>query len=705
MRNSRRSVKRQARRSTRREADVGPIPPQPPVGEVYWSYPLLSDGVDTVSGDVMFNTNPDAREIPVAAGAYINPANTLAIRPDHDYYGKSFEGLLASPEAGAIATDKIQFPTAGKPTVGVTFEFDFVMLEDDTNEIFHIEWANAPLDTYVSRSFNNLEFTHGPDTIAIPYANLISLGQLYKGHVSVTEDFLIGGLNGFEVIRENRTGGQEAVWADKGFIGGFNEVLSSIIVKGFVMKKYEALPPPLAERVIAWDFTNPDIAIAAVDTVNGISVEESDSTNGILIEQTNLDMVIPFGNGEVPFDAGIGLVNYSASRNLMNNSEMTICPDQSVSPAVINWVGRQITGVDTDWEVSPLLTRGVLFNDTALVPFGCEFDSGDLIVGNTYVISFFLKMNDGSVPVGQVWIPDGDFYNKDNTFQWSQTPNNLSDQLIKEVGNSSVYRCQCPFVYSGGLVGIQQNVTQIAGAKSGFVVTGFQLEDRGANPTDLQRASRYMPTEPTVTGSREEYAVQANVSNPAILPNGNFTAVTEFTLLNSSVTNVEVEPEKERFATIAFMSFDQEIAVCGYTTKYGPNADGIEDYTYYFGLLSSESSVFVASTKLSQPAQAGDRLRIMMYSRDGLYTIIVANMTTGETVTGSGVSAQGTIEAPLNVVAFGDSFFFRTLPRVTHTFDIRQYTVPPIPQRIPINALLDDDGEYIMVDGDYLTTG
>ncbi len=700
-------------------AYLGGNPVPPPIDDIYWSYPLTSDGIDTVSGDLMINVNPDSREIPVTGGVYVNPANTLAIRADHDYFGKAFEGLLASPVNGAIPTDKISFPTAGKPTVNITFEFEFVMLTDDTNEIFHIEWDNGPYDTYVTRSFNNLEFTHGPDTIAIPYANLISLGQLYKGHVSVTEDFLIGGLNGFEVIRESRTGGQEAVWADKGFIGGFNEVLSNIIVKQFSMKKYEALPPPLGARALSWDFTKSDVIAAATDSINGVVIQESDSEAPIFIAQTNSNEVKAFGEGLPPFDVGEGMLVYSRSQNLFNNSEMIVCPDQAVFPgnAVTDWRGRQVTGIDTGWGLdtrpfSPeeqdlkILRRGVNFVGPAILPQGLEY-LPQLIVGHTYVISLFMRMADGSRPVGQV-VSESDV---SNDFRWVTPPLDLSHQLIEQVGNSGVYRVQCPFVaVDGQESGITQQVTQFAGPnKVGFVVTGLQLENRGINPTGIQRASRYMPTAQEPPTNFEEYSLQAVVSNPTIIPDGNFTAVTEFTILNPSQTNgnpVDAAPETGAFSSLGLLGFDQsQFAVLGYTTKFGPNTDGIRDYRFYFGMLGSESQEFTAQVEFDAPLKAGDRLKALLYSKNGIFTLILENMTTGEIRSGSSVSAEGGIASYLTDVVFGDMFFFRTSPHKLHTFDVRQYTVPPVPQRIPLNALLDDDGNYIMVDGDYLTTG
>ena len=287
-----------------------------------------------------------------------------------------------------------------------------------------------------------------------------------------------------------------------------------------------------------------------------------------------------------------------------------------------------------------MLIRGVLFVDTAPIIAGCEFNDGNIVVGNTYVISFFLKMNDNSVPVGEVIDPQGDFFNKDNTFTWSQAPNNLTDQLIEQVGSSNIYRCQCPFVYTGGLVGIQQNVTQIAGFKSGFVVTGFQLEDRGLNPTDLQRASRYIPTGEAPSESfANEYAVQSSVasgSNPTVIPTGDFVAITEFTLLNpESYRNNTTEEIAGNICVLEFL--DNGLLALIYTSK---GFDDVPANTFIFADASEPETSFGAQVTLPTQLKVGDEIKVTMYSKASVFTLIVENLTNGESGTDNGSSSK-----------------------------------------------------------------
>ena len=134
------------------------------------------------------------------------------------------------------------------------FQLDFTLYSNDPNELFHIEWANAAKDTYVARTGDSLEFNHGNDTLTIPYANLIVLGDTYKGHAVITAAELIGYVNGVEVARMTRTDTALAEWSSKCYMGGFNDTLAPVKLAKLKVLDYVA-PPPVGSQLIVGDFS------------------------------------------------------------------------------------------------------------------------------------------------------------------------------------------------------------------------------------------------------------------------------------------------------------------------------------------------------------------------------------------------------------------------------------------------------------------
>ena len=140
------------------------------------------------------------------------------------------------------------------PAEDVVFELDFTLYSNDPNELLHIEWANAAKDTYVARTGDALEFNHGNDTLTIPYANLIVLGDTYKGHAVITATELIGYVNGVEVARMTRTDTALAEWSSKCYFGGFNDTLAPVKLAKLKVSDYVA-PPPVGSQLIVGDFS------------------------------------------------------------------------------------------------------------------------------------------------------------------------------------------------------------------------------------------------------------------------------------------------------------------------------------------------------------------------------------------------------------------------------------------------------------------
>jgi hypothetical protein len=134
------------------------------------------------------------------------------------------------------------------------FELDFTLYSNDPNELFHIEWANAAKDTYVARTGDALEFNHGNDTLTIPYANLIVLGETYKGYAVITATELIGYVNGVEVARMTRTDTALAEWSSKCYMGGFNDTLAPVKLANLKVLDYVS-PPPVGSQLIVEDFS------------------------------------------------------------------------------------------------------------------------------------------------------------------------------------------------------------------------------------------------------------------------------------------------------------------------------------------------------------------------------------------------------------------------------------------------------------------
>jgi len=136
------------------------------------------------------------------------------------------------------------------PAVDVVFQLDFTLYSNDPNELIHIEWANAAKDTYVARTGDALEFNHGNDTLTIPYANLIVLGDTYKGYAVITPTQLIGYVNGVEVARMTRTDTALAEWSSKCYEGGFNNTLAPVKLANLKVFDYVA-PPPVGNLIVS----------------------------------------------------------------------------------------------------------------------------------------------------------------------------------------------------------------------------------------------------------------------------------------------------------------------------------------------------------------------------------------------------------------------------------------------------------------------
>jgi hypothetical protein len=125
------------------------------------------------------------------------------------------------------------------PSENVTFEFDFTILSDAPNTVFHIESSDSAYDTFVGRTGNTLEFTHGNDTLAVPYANLLETGNTYAGSVTITPTELIGRVVGTAIDASmTRTDTRNVGFASRCYLGGFEGTLSSIIVGDFKVKTF-----------------------------------------------------------------------------------------------------------------------------------------------------------------------------------------------------------------------------------------------------------------------------------------------------------------------------------------------------------------------------------------------------------------------------------------------------------------------------------
>ena len=140
------------------------------------------------------------------------------------------------------------------PAENVAFEIDFTMLSDDPNELCHVEWVNAPKDTYAARIADNLEFNHGDDELVIPYTPPITKGETLKGYAVITPTELIGYVDGLEVSRVTRTDTQLAEWDSKCYLGGFNDTLAPVKLANLKVFDYVA-PPPVGSQLIVEDFS------------------------------------------------------------------------------------------------------------------------------------------------------------------------------------------------------------------------------------------------------------------------------------------------------------------------------------------------------------------------------------------------------------------------------------------------------------------
>ncbi|MCP4929505.1 MAG: hypothetical protein GY918_10680, partial [Gammaproteobacteria bacterium] len=101
---------------------------------------------------------------------------------------------------------------------------------------------NEAAETYATRVGDVVKFVHGDKEIAVPYASLLELGEIYTADVSITATEIIGVVNGIELARESIIGEPVAVWGAEGNIGGFNQVDSPIIVSNFKVKSYSEKP-------------------------------------------------------------------------------------------------------------------------------------------------------------------------------------------------------------------------------------------------------------------------------------------------------------------------------------------------------------------------------------------------------------------------------------------------------------------------------
>ena len=140
------------------------------------------------------------------------------------------------------------------PAENVAFEIDFTMLSNDPNELCHVQWVNAPKDTYAARIANNLEFNHGDDELIIPYTPPITKGETLKGYAVITPTELIGYVDGLEVSRVTRTDTQLAEWDSKCYLGGFNDTLAPVKLANLKVFDYVA-PPPQTSQLIVGDFS------------------------------------------------------------------------------------------------------------------------------------------------------------------------------------------------------------------------------------------------------------------------------------------------------------------------------------------------------------------------------------------------------------------------------------------------------------------
>ncbi len=219
---------------------------------------ILDISSNNVSGTLATTLrNPDNYTPEEIQQAFAYPNEVTLDASSSDYTRTEWEQLRA--DAGDTPPTEYpdgSFKWLNWPSENVVFEFDFTLLSDDANELFHIEWANAAKDTYIARTANVLEFNHGNDELSVPYANLIETNQTYRGEVIITPTELIGRVEGVADVSITRTDTQLAEWENQCWFGGFEETISPLIISDFKVKDYSAFDPDLWDNADIW--SNPE---------------------------------------------------------------------------------------------------------------------------------------------------------------------------------------------------------------------------------------------------------------------------------------------------------------------------------------------------------------------------------------------------------------------------------------------------------------
>ncbi len=203
-----------------------------------------------------------------------------------------------------------------------TFSADFVLYNTDSAILFNLAWDNAVEETYAERIGNDLKFVHGQDELTVPYADLLEVGTLYNGKVTVTPTQLIGEVNGIEVGSMTRIDTRDAVYKSACYLGGYEDTVNSLLVSNFRVSDYVAPPPPQSSQLVVEQggddifYINSDLATAFGipvsgsltpdyyvngNVVAGLSFASLDQSLAIILEGENLgiDSVLVSLNGEL----------------------------------------------------------------------------------------------------------------------------------------------------------------------------------------------------------------------------------------------------------------------------------------------------------------------------------------------------------------------------------------------------------------------
>ena len=209
----------------------------------------------------------------------------------------------------------------------VVFKFKFILKSDDPNELWHIEWENLPKDTFVARTGDFLEFTHGNDTLSVPYANLLLLNTEYFGEVVITPTELIGFVDGLEVARGTRTDTDLAVWKPRCYGGGFETTLAPILLGQVRVEDYIAPPPTPSQLIVE----NGDSVLGGTDTTAFISATAAPTPVGsltppVLIEGNPITFLYTLNDGNNLVEIGNDFDNLPTVLCTFDGQEFTLNP-------------------------------------------------------------------------------------------------------------------------------------------------------------------------------------------------------------------------------------------------------------------------------------------------------------------------------------------------------------------------------------------